>query len=79
MTRLSDLRDKPVRSLDGERLGRVHEVHCEGGRVIALMCGAGSLVERWTGRSKGRRIEWEAVRRIERDAIHVATRTASSR
>ena len=28
--RLSDLRDKKIRSLEGETLGRVHEVHCEG-------------------------------------------------
>ena len=31
--RLSDLRDKPVRNLDGGRLGTVHEVHCEKGIV----------------------------------------------
>ncbi len=70
--RLSDLRDKPVHSLDGERLGRIHEVHCKDGRVTALVCGPGSLVERWTARSKGRRIPWEDVRRIDRDAVVVA-------
>jgi sporulation protein YlmC with PRC-barrel domain len=70
--RLSDLRDKKVRSLDGETLGRVHEVHCKGGKVIALMCGPGSLIERWTGRKRGRRIPWESVRRIERDGVIVA-------
>ena len=37
--RLTDLRDKKVRSLDGETLGRVHEVHCDGGKVVAIMCG----------------------------------------
>ena len=70
--RLSDLRDKTVRTLDGESLGRVHEVHCEGGRVTALMCGPGSLLERWTARKKGRRIAWNDVRRIDRDAVFVA-------
>jgi sporulation protein YlmC with PRC-barrel domain len=70
--RLSDLRDKKVRSLDGDTLGRVHEVHCKDGRVIALMCGPGSLIERWTARRKGRRIPWDEVRRIERDAVIVA-------
>ena len=69
--RLSDLRDKTIRSLDGEKLGRVHEVHCKDGRVVALMCGPGSLIERWTARSTGRRIPWESVRRIERDAVVV--------
>ena len=31
--RLTDLRDKKVVTLDGETLGRVHEVHCDGGRT----------------------------------------------
>lgn len=72
MIRLCELRDKKLRSVDGETLGRVHEVHCKGGKVVALMCGTGSLIERWTGRQHGRRIPWETVRRIERDAIIVA-------
>jgi len=70
--RLTDLRDKKVRSLDGETLGRVHEVHCEGRRVVALMCGAASLIERWTARQVGERIPWELVKRVEADAIIVA-------
>ena len=74
--RLSDLRDKKVRTLDGEVLGRVHEVHCEAGRVTALKCGPGSLVERWTARTKGRRIPWDDVLRIERDAVIVAPKRA---
>ena len=69
--RLSDLRDRKVRSLDGETLGRVHEVHVEGGTVTAIMCGPGSFIERWTGQSEGRRVPWTSVRRIERDAIVV--------
>ena len=69
--RLSDLRDKEIRSVDGERLGRVHEVHCEEGHVVAVICGPGSLVERWTARSKGRRIPWEAVKRVEHGRIVV--------
>ena len=79
MIRLSDLRDAPVRSLDGKRLGRVHEVHCEDGRVTALMCGAGGFIERWTGHKNGRRIAWDSVRRIDRDAIHVETPAERSR
>ena len=59
--RLSDLRDKKIKGLDGETLGRVHEVHCDKGRVVALKCGAASLIERWTDRSKGRRVPWESV------------------
>jgi sporulation protein YlmC with PRC-barrel domain len=70
--RLSDLRGKKICSLDGEMLGRVHEVHCDGGRVTALMCGPGSLIERWTARNAGRRIPWEEVRRIDSDRVIVA-------
>ena len=69
--RLSDLRDKKIRTLDGETLGRVHEVHCEAGRVTALMCGPGSLIERLTARREGRRIPWECVRKVERGQIVV--------
>jgi sporulation protein YlmC with PRC-barrel domain len=72
MMRLSYLRDKKVRTLDGETLGRVHEVHCERGRIIAIMCGAGSFVERFTARKQGRRIPWECVLKIGRKEILVA-------
>jgi sporulation protein YlmC with PRC-barrel domain len=71
--RLSDLRDKKVRSLDGETLGRVHEVHAENGRVTALMCGPGSLLERLTAKKEGRRIPWEFVKRVESGAVIVVS------
>ena len=69
--RLTDIRDKEVRTLDGERLGRVHEVHCERGVVTALMVGPGSFIERLTARKKGRRIPWECVRNIDATRILV--------
>jgi sporulation protein YlmC with PRC-barrel domain len=62
--RLSELRDAKVKTLDGETLGRVHEVHVEGAKVVALICGPGSFIERLTARKHGRRIPWECVRRI---------------
>ena len=68
---LTDLRDKVIRTLDGDKLGRVHEVHCDKGRVVALMCGPGSLIERLTARKKGRRIPWECVRKVEPEQIVV--------
>ena len=71
MIRLTELRDKKVRTLDGETLGRVHEVHCEKGRVTALTCGPGSFLERLTARKHGRRIPWECVRRVDADQIVV--------
>jgi sporulation protein YlmC with PRC-barrel domain len=69
--RLSDLDGKKVRSLDGETLGRVHEVHCDKGRVTALMCGPASFIERLTARKDGRRIPWECVRKVDRREIVV--------
>jgi sporulation protein YlmC with PRC-barrel domain len=69
--RLSDLRDIRIKTLDGETLGRVHEVHCEGGRVTALICGAGSFIERLTAKKQGRRIPWECVKRIDRKEVVV--------
>ena len=69
MIRLTDIRHKEVRTLDGERLGRVFDVHCEGGEVTALKVGPGSFFERMTDRKHGRRIPWECVRKIEADRI----------
>jgi len=63
--RLTDLRDKKVVTLDGETLGRVHEVHCDNERVTALMSGPGSFIERLTAKKKGRRIPWDCVVRVE--------------
>ena len=79
MTYLSDLRGLKVSSLDGKALGRVHEVHADKGRIVALMCGAGSFIERWTARTEGRRVPWEQVKRIERDAIVIADETNATR
>jgi sporulation protein YlmC with PRC-barrel domain len=69
--RLSDLRDKKIRTLDGERLGRVHEVHCEKGRIVALMSGPGSFIERLTARNQGRRIPWECVVKVDATQVVV--------
>ena len=67
--RLSDLRDKKIKTLDGEILGRVHEVHCDGGRVTALMCGALSFIERLTAKQHGRRVPWDRVVRVDEGAV----------
>jgi sporulation protein YlmC with PRC-barrel domain len=71
VTRLSDLRDAKVKTLDGETLGRVHEVHAENGRITALTCGPGSFIESLTAKNKGRRIPWECVRRIDHKQVIV--------
>jgi sporulation protein YlmC with PRC-barrel domain len=69
--RLTDLRDKRVVTLDGKRFGRIHEVHCDGGRVTALMTGPGSFIERLTAKKQGRRIPWECVVRVEAKQVVV--------
>jgi sporulation protein YlmC with PRC-barrel domain len=69
--RLSDLRDAKVRTLDGDVLGRVHEVHCERGRIVALTCGPGSFIESLTAKEHGRRIPWEYVRKVKHREVTV--------
>lgn len=71
--RLTDLRDKKVVTLDGEKLGRIHEVHCEGRQITALMSGPGSFIERLTAKKKGRRIPWECVVRVEPKQVVVVS------
>lgn len=70
--RLSDLRGAKVRTLNGDQLGRVHEVHCDGGRITALTCGPGSFIESLTAKKHGRRIPWEFVRRVTHRQVVVA-------
>jgi sporulation protein YlmC with PRC-barrel domain len=77
--RLTDLRDATVRTLDGKRLGRVHEVHADGGRIVALHCGAGSFVERLTAKTHGHRIPWENVCRIADGEIVVSLDAAKAK
>ena len=77
--RLSDLRDKQVKTLDGVAVGRVHEVHCDGGRVVALMCGSHSLIERLTAKVHGRRVSWDDVVQIGKDAVVIASTDSRSR
>jgi len=70
--RLSDLTDAKVRTLDGDVLGRVHEVHCDGGRIVALTCGPGSFIEKLTAKKHGRRIPWEYVLKVKYREVTVA-------
>jgi sporulation protein YlmC with PRC-barrel domain len=76
--RLSDLRDKKVETLDGDTVGRVHEVHCDGGQIVGLMCGAPSLIERLTAKSHGRRVPWDDVLRVDEDAVVIGPRSKAS-
>jgi sporulation protein YlmC with PRC-barrel domain len=77
--RLSDLRGKKVRTAAGETVGRVHEVHCDRGRVVALMCGAPSLIERLTAKAHGRRVPWEDVLRVDEQAVVIGPKKRGAR
>ena len=70
-TRLTDLRHAMVRTLDGETIGRVYEVHADGGRITALICCGSGFLERLTSKERGRRIPWECVVRITGKKIFV--------
>jgi len=69
--RLSDLYRKPVHDSQGRRLGIVHEVSVKDGVVQALHFGPGSLLERFTGKSAGRRVPWDKVRSVTADRITI--------
>ncbi len=71
--RLTDLQNKAVCTLDGEPVGRVHEVHCENGVIIALKVGPASFIERMTAKTKGRRVPWDCVRSIGRERIVITS------
>jgi sporulation protein YlmC with PRC-barrel domain len=60
-----------IRTLDGKRLGRIHEVYCEDGQVTALKYGAASWIERMTSKSEGGRIAWDRVRKIDDSGVLV--------
>jgi sporulation protein YlmC with PRC-barrel domain len=72
--RLTDLHGARVRRQDGSILGRVWEVHCREGRVVALGIGPGGLLQRMAGgRDRGRRISWEEVARLSGREILLGT------
>jgi sporulation protein YlmC with PRC-barrel domain len=79
MIRISRFDGMPVRREDGERLGRVHEVHADGGEVKALVCGSGGLLQRLSQSRRGLRIPWSEVKAIGPDGVVVRTRPSRRR
>ena len=69
--RLAELDGLIVKTLAGERLGRVHEVHVENQEVVALDYGPAGMVERLTGRRAGRTVPWRAVRQVSQGEVIV--------
>jgi len=64
MIRLSDLHGRRVRRENGEKLGRVYEVHIADSRVTALTCGASGFLQRLTAARSGHRVPWEQVVKV---------------
>jgi sporulation protein YlmC with PRC-barrel domain len=69
--RLGALYNAPVRTIGGDRLGRVHEVYSENGRVTALGIGAANFLERLFSHRRGRHVAWEKVKKIEGGTIFI--------
>jgi sporulation protein YlmC with PRC-barrel domain len=76
--RLGELYDAPVRTEEGERLGCVHEVYAEGGKVVKLGVGAANLLERLLYRREGKQVAWEDVVAIEGGTIIVKAKKRKS-
>jgi sporulation protein YlmC with PRC-barrel domain len=72
MMTLSQLVRKRVRRENGEVLGRVHEVHADGGRVVTLTCGARGALQRLAYSRKGHRVAVADIVRITAEEIVVA-------
>ena len=69
--RLCELYDAKVCTAGGKKLGRVHEVIVEDGRVKELGVGAANILERLAGRRRGHHVKWERVKKIDRGTITV--------
>jgi sporulation protein YlmC with PRC-barrel domain len=74
MIRAADLQGKKVRSEDGQRLGRVDEIHVKDGAVTMLVCGGRGFLQRFRASRGGVRVRWEDVRRLTGKEIVVARR-----
>ncbi|MDB5693223.1 MAG: hypothetical protein JWO81_2286 [Alphaproteobacteria bacterium] len=71
MIRLGRLYDATVVTVAGKRLGTVHEVTIEAGRVKELGVGAANFLERLFARREGRHVAWDKVKKIEGRTIIV--------
>jgi sporulation protein YlmC with PRC-barrel domain len=76
--RLGELYDMPVCTEDGERLGAVHEVYAESGRVVKLGVGAANFLERLLYRRRGKQVPWEDVVAIKSGTIVVVAKKRKS-
>ena len=69
--RLAELLGARVVDGCGKLLGRVEEVHSDGGEVTDLGIGPATLLHRLTGTGGGRRIPWSAVTAIRKRIVIV--------
>jgi sporulation protein YlmC with PRC-barrel domain len=68
--RFADLYGARVRDRGGARLGRLRELYCRDGEVVAIGVGFRTLAERLIGKG-GRRIPWSRVAAIRAGEIIV--------
>jgi sporulation protein YlmC with PRC-barrel domain len=62
--RLSALINLPVLDADGQKLGRLHEIHATDGKVTELVYGPAGLFERLTGKAQPTKVPWSRVRQV---------------
>ena len=72
MMRACQLDGIRVRRESGEVLGRVHEIHAEGGEIKTLICGARGFWQRLSGARGGHRIAWSQVKSVTAGELVVA-------
>lgn len=71
---VSDLNQHWVLGADGRRLGRLHELEAENGRVERIVFGKAGFMERMTGRSAPTKRPWADVLKIDKEGIHLRPR-----
>jgi sporulation protein YlmC with PRC-barrel domain len=69
--RAGDLQGMMVRTENGERIGRVAELHVRDGEVVSLTCGAAGLLRRFLASHRGRRVRWSDVCALDDEGLVV--------
>ena len=62
--RLGALINLPVMDANGQKLGRLHEIHATGGKITELVYGPAGLFERLTGKVQPTKVSWSRVSRL---------------
>ena len=71
---VSQLNQHWVLGADGRRLGRLHELEAENGKVERIVFGRAGFIERMTGWSEPNKRPWSDVVKIDKEGIHLRRR-----